>query len=394
MDIHEFQAKQILKKYGIPTPDFFVVSSLEEVEQLIRKYHLKQAVLKIQVHAGGRGKAGGVKLAHCPEEILQYARELIGKRIVNQQTGPSGMVAHQLLITSPIEIEKEYYLGVAIDRQQGQGILIASPAGGIEIEQTALQTPEKVLRLPIPRDGKFRRHHLSRIVKFMGWQGKLAEEGMQIISSLIQAFMQTDALLIEINPLVQTSEKKLSALDAKLVVDDNALFRQPELQQFFDPSQVPAQEARAHQHELAYVSLDGEIGCMVNGAGLAMATMDLIYHHGGRPANFLDVGGGASKEKIAEGIKIILSDPKVKAILINIFGGIMNCETLAEGIIEAAKGEQIHPPLVVRMEGTNVDRGKFLLKESGLNIITADHLAEAAQKVVQAAKGMSNVYSS
>ncbi len=355
---------------------------------MIQIYQLDTAVLKAQIHAGGRGKAGGIKFAHNRQEILSAARELLGKRFINNQTGKEGMVAHQILITFPIPIIEEYYLGAIIDRKRAQGVLIASPEGGMEIEQVAHQTPEKVLTLLLPIDGLLKPYQLLRVAKFMRWEGSLAAQGMQIISSLVKAFVETDASLIEINPLVKTEEGKLTALDAKLSVDDNALFRQPLVKSFFDPNQVSQSEARAQQHELAYVALEGDIGCMVNGAGLAMATMDIIHYNGGTPANFLDVGGGASKEKVAEGFRIILSDPKVKVILINIFGGIMNCETLAAGIIAAACDLHIHVPLVVRMEGTHVEQGKKLLETAGLSIKIADSLEEAAQQAVSIAKAL------
>lgn len=386
MNTHEYQAKQVLQRYGIPVPDFYVVSSIQEVEALLLSHSLESAVIKVQVHAGGRGKAGGVKLANSPEAILQTAKDLLGKKIINEQTGPEGMVAHQLLISPAISIAKEFYLGVTISRERARSVLIASPVGGMDIEQVAHSQPDQVLVLPIPFEGKFRSYHLQRIVKFMGWKEKQTTQGVSIIAALVKAFQETDASLLEINPLVETKDGELVALDAKLSVDDNALFRQPEIKAWFDPSQVSANEARAQEHELAYVALDGEIGCMVNGAGLAMATMDLIQYHGGHPANFLDVGGGASQEKVAEGFRIILSDPKVKAILINIFGGIMNCETLASGIIEAAKGLKIDVPLIVRMEGTNVEKGKKLLHDSGLHILIAKDLTEAAEQAVNLAK--------
>lgn len=389
MNTHEYQAKLILQKYGIPIPPFFVVSSLKEIESLIQTYHLETAVLKVQVHAGGRGKAGGVKLARTKQEIMEMAEELLGKRMINEQTGKMGMVAHQLLITWPISILKEYYLGAIIDRKRGSGVLITSPEGGMNIEQVAQQMPDRVLTLPLPLTGTLKSYHLLRIAKLMGWEGDLFIQGSQIILALAKAFIETDASLLEINPLVQTSEGKLMALDAKLSVDDNALFRQPEVKNFFDPTQVSSNEARAQQHELAYVALDGNIGCMVNGAGLAMATMDIIHYYGGAPANFLDVGGGASKQKVAEGFKIILSDPQVKTILINIFGGIMNCKTLAEGIIAAANELHIHVPLIVRMEGTNVEQGKKLLQEAGLHILIANSLTEAAQQSVRIANNFS-----
>ena len=386
MDTHEYQAKLILQKYGIPIPSFFTVSSTQEVEEIIKKEDLQEAVLKIQIHAGGRGKAGGVKIARQPSEILSAAKELIGKKVVNHQTGPLGMVSHQILITPLIEIVKEYYLGVTIDRQNGCAILIASPAGGIDIEEVAQNTPDKVLYLKIPLDGSLSSFHFIRIAKFMDWKESLADQGKNIISGLVKAFIETDASLIEINPLALTVDQKLIALDAKLSIDDNALFRHEDLKAFFDASQISPREALAHQLELAYVGLEGNIGCMVNGAGLAMATMDIIQHFGGKPANFLDVGGGATQEKISEGFKIILSDPNVKAILVNIFGGIMNCETIALGINAAASELGMRVPLIVRLEGTNVEQGKALLKESKLKIIIANSLAEAAQKAVEASK--------
>lgn len=386
MNIHEFQAKRILEKYGITVPEFAVISSLRELEELLQAKGWQSAVLKVQIHAGGRGKAGGVKFANSPQAILEAAQDLLRKKIITKQTGSDGLVAHQLVVSPPINIAHEYYLGMTIDREGAQIVLIASPVGGVEIEQVAQEQPEKVLILPLPTDGAFHSYHLLRVANFMGWKDDLARQGMALVKALVHAFKETDAFLLEINPLVETQEGELVALDAKLVLDDNALYRQAHLKGLFDPTQVNPNEALAQQHDLAYVALNGNIGCMVNGAGLAMATMDLIHYFGGDPANFLDVGGGASKEKVAEGFKIILSDPKVKAILVNIFGGIMNCETLAAGIIEAAKELHIHVPLVVRLEGTNVDRGKQLLKESGLNIMSVSDLTEAAKQVVKLAK--------
>jgi succinyl-CoA synthetase beta subunit len=387
MNLHEYQAKLILQKYGIPVPPFFIASTLQDVEKLIHEHQLKTIVLKAQIHAGGRGKAGGIQIAHTSQKILEHAKEMLGKKIVNNQTGPAGIIIQQIMLTAPVEIAKEYYLGIVMDRQKGQSVLIASPSGGMDIEIVAEKNPEQVLHLPIPFDGILRSYHLLQLTKFMGWSGSLAEQGAAIASALVKVFAQTDASLLEINPLVQTPQNNLVALDAKLAIDDNALFRQVEIKEFFDPTQISAPEARAHEYDLAYVPLDGEIGCMVNGAGLAMATMDIIQHYGGRPANFLDVGGGASQEKVAEGFKIILSDPHVRAIFINIFGGIMNCETLALGIIAAANQLQVNVPLIVRMEGTNVEQGKKLLKDAQLNITVANSLQEAAQTVVAAAKG-------
>jgi succinyl-CoA synthetase beta subunit len=381
MDTHEYQAKQILKPYHIPIPEFEVASKNHDVDAIVKRMKLKEAVIKIQVHAGGRGKAGGVKFAKTPEEIFKLAEQLLGMKMVNNQTGPDGVVAHKVLISKPLDIKKEYYLGAVIDREKAEPILIASPEGGMEIEEVAAKHPDKILKLPIELDGSVRGFRLVRLCKFMGWKGEMAKTGAMIAKGVAKAFIETDASLLEINPLIESTDGKLWALDVKLSIDDNALFRQPEIAGFYDHTQQTENEVAAKEFDLAYIALEGNIGCMVNGAGLAMATMDIIKYSGGKPANFLDVGGGASKEKVAAGFKIILSDPKVKAILVNIFGGIMNCATLAEGIIAAVTEMGIKAPLVVRMEGTNVEEGKKLLKKSKLPIITADGLAEAAEKV-------------
>jgi len=381
MNTHEYQAKQILKRYHIPIPEFDVASKNHDVDRIVKHLGLKEAVIKIQVHAGGRGKAGGVKFAKTEDEIFKLSEHLIGMKMVNNQTGPEGVIAHKVLLSKPLDIKQEYYLGAVIDRERAEPILIASPEGGMEIEEVAAKHPDKILKLPIELDGTVRGFRLVHLCKFMGWKGEMAKMGALIARGVAKAFIETDASLLEINPLVESKEGKLWALDAKLSIDENALFRQPEIAAFFDPTQVSKNEVAAKEFDLAYIALEGNIGCMVNGAGLAMATMDIIKYCGGKPANFLDVGGGASKEKVAAGFKIILSDPKVKAILVNIFGGIMNCATLAEGIIAAVKEMGIKVPLVVRMEGTNVEEGKKLLTKSQLPIITADGLAEAAEQV-------------
>lgn len=386
MNVHEYQAKMILQKYGIPIPDFVVVSDLEGIKEAVEGMGLDQAVVKVQVHAGGRGKAGGVKLAKNRQEIFDYAKQLIGLKIVNNQTGKEGVIAHKVMLSALLNYKKEYYIGVIIDRQKAQAVMIASTEGGMEIEEVAATHPERILTLPIGLDGSLKNYQLLQLSKFMEWKGKALEEGKKVASALAKAFVECDASMLEINPLVETEEGHIYALDAKLSIDENAMFRQPRLAEYFDPTQMSSFEAQAKEHDLAYIALDGDIGCMVNGAGLAMATMDIIKYYGGTPANFLDVGGGASKEKVAEGFKIILSDPKVKAILVNIFGGIMNCVTLASGIIAAASELMVKVPLVVRMEGTNVENGKKLLADSGLNITIADSLATAAQKVVEASK--------
>lgn len=384
MNLHEYQSKELLKKWDIPIPEFGVASNQAEAKKIVEKLKLDQAIVKIQVHAGGRGKAGGVKFAKTKAAILEEAKKLIGMKMVNNQTGPQGVVANQVLISKPVDIEKEYYIGAIMDRDQGVPTLIISPEGGMEIEEIAHKTPEKIRTIPFAFDGTLRAYQLIEITKFMGWQGDVAKQGARIAKGLAKAFIECDASLLEINPLVLTPHGKLYAVDAKLSIDDNALFRQPEISAYYDPTQISEAEASAKEFDLAYVAMDGEIGCMVNGAGLAMATMDIIQLYGKSPANFLDVGGGASKNKVAAGFRIILSDPKVKAILVNIFGGIMNCATLAEGILQAAEQLHIHVPLVVRMEGTNVKEGKQLLADSGLSITTADDLQSAAEKVVAA----------
>lgn len=384
MDIHEYQAKELLKKYSIPIQKYWVISSIEELKACMKQEQIQSAVLKIQIHAGGRGKAGGVIIAHSPENILAEAQKLLGRTFVNEQTGPRGLVASKLILSAPVKIRTEYYLAVSINRKLGCAILVASPVGGGDIEQVAKRSPEKILTLPVPFEGSFRPYHLIEIAKFMGWKDHEALVGSEIVQNIIRLFMETDALLVEINPLIETEAGELLALDAKITLDDNALYRHPDLQAYYDPSQLLPAEVEARKNELAYVGLQGNIGCIVNGAGLAMATMDLIKYAGGNPANFLDVGGGASKEKVAMGLKIVLSDPNVRAVLVNIFGGIMNCETLAEGLIAASHEKDIRVPIVIRMEGTNVEQGKDLLRKSGLQFEFAKDLSEAAKKVVAA----------
>jgi succinyl-CoA synthetase beta subunit len=385
VNLHEYQAKELLVASGVPVPPFGVASKPQDVEKMIHQLHLKEAVIKIQVHAGGRGKAGGVKFAKTPDEILQVAKKLIGMKMVNNQTGSEGVIAHQVLIASPVDIEKEYYLGAIVDRNKAEAVLIASPEGGMEIEEIAAKHPDKILTVPIGMDGTVKPYHLLRLGKFMGWEKETLEQGMKIAAALGKLFIDKDASLLEINPLVKSNVGQLWALDAKLSIDDNALYRHPELMTYYDPSQQSPNEVAAKKHDLAYIALEGNIGCMVNGAGLAMATMDIIKYAGGKPANFLDVGGSATAEKITEGFKILVSDPQVKAILVNIFGGIMNCATIAEGILAALKEHPIKIPLVVRMEGTNVEQGKKMLEKSGLKILTADNLTDAATVVVKEA---------
>lgn len=387
MNLHEFQAKEILKKYGIPVPDFRVVSNFEDVPIAIDSLGVTEAVVKVQVHAGGRGKAGGVKIGKTPAAIEKIAQELIGMKLVTNQTGPSGIICHKVMITNLLDIAQEYYLGIVIDRKKAAPLLMVSPEGGMEIEELAHHHPEKIKKVFFELDGSIGDRECKEISWFLGLEGDRASQCEEIVRSLCKAFVENDMDLLEINPFVEDSEGNFWALDAKIAIDDNALFRHPEIAAMYDPSQETPEEAVAHEIGLAYIALEGDIGCMVNGAGLAMATMDLIKYHGGMPANFLDVGGGANQEKVAKSFALMLADKKVKAILINIFGGIMRCDVIAEGILAAAAELNIDIPLIVRLEGTNVEKGKELLRKSGLKITPADNLTEAAKKAVAAAKG-------
>ncbi|MCP5470033.1 MAG: ADP-forming succinate--CoA ligase subunit beta [Chlamydiales bacterium] len=380
MNFHEYQAKNLLLKYGLPIPPFAVATSVEEAQDAIEELNLTEGVVKVQVHAGGRGKAGGVKFGKDPEEIVRYASELIGMQLVTKQTGKEGIHVSKVLITQPVTIEKEYYAACLIDRSKGVPILMISPEGGMEIEET---DSSKILQMPFGLDGSLRGFQLIELAKFMGWEGEVAKQGMQIFAGMAKAFIESDASLIEINPMVLTKEGQLWCIDAKISVDDDALFRHPDFQQFYDPSQMNPNEVEAKKFDLAYIGLDGDIGCLVNGAGLAMATMDIIHHYGGEPANFLDVGGGATEEQVEKGFQIILTDPNVKAIFVNIFGGIMDCGVLANGVVKACQEMHLKVPLIVRMEGTNVETGMRVLSESGLNITTAKTMAEGAIKAVE-----------
>lgn len=385
MYLHEYQAKGLLREFGVPVLPFHVAGSIDEIEKAIES-GLQEAIIKIQVHAGGRGKAGGVKRAKTPDEIREFGRKLLGMRLVNNQTGPDGVVSEKVLLDTPANIKKEYYLAVILDRKNASASVIASREGGMEIEEIAARSPDKIFVEQVPESGKLRLYQLNRLAKNLGWQGAIREAGIKLITACVKAFFALDATLIEINPLVETDEA-LFALDAKISIDDNALFRQKRLASMYDPTQVTLSEQNAHEHDLAYVALDGNIGCMVNGAGLAMATMDLIRFWGGSPANFLDVGGGASVDKVIEGFRILFADPKVKVILVNIFGGIMNCEVIASGLISALKELGKKVPVVVRMEGTNVDSAREILAKSKLDIIPSVNLDEAAKIACQLSKG-------
>ncbi|MFO8023858.1 ADP-forming succinate--CoA ligase subunit beta [Thiohalophilus sp.] len=386
MNLHEFQAKQLFARYNIPVPEARVAESVEAARSAARELGGGQWMVKAQVHAGGRGKAGGVIKAGSAEELEAAADRLLGSRLVTGQSGPDGQPINQLLIESPGDIAAEYYLGMLVDRALSRVVFMASAAGGMNIEEVARKTPEKILTVPVHPAAGLQGYQCRQLAFGLGLEKQL-KSLTAIMHGLYRLFMDNDLSLVEINPLVLTASGDLLAVDAKINLDDSALYRHPELQALRDASQEDERENRAHQHGLNYVSLDGNIGCMVNGAGLAMATMDLIQLHGGAPANFLDVGGGTTAEKVAGAFKLILSDSKVKAILVNIFGGIVRCDLIAEGIIQAVKETGLALPVVVRLEGTNVDQGKALLQQSGLDIITADGLSDAATRVVDAAGG-------
>ena len=405
MNIHEYQAKVILKRFKVPvsegvliegsadgekfkTPEQVGAEAVKAVEHL-KQFNPTVYVVKAQIHAGGRGKAGGVKVTKDAEGAKLAANNIMGKVLVTPQTGPEGKKVHKLYIEAGSDIKKEYYLGVVLDRSLSEVVMMASTEGGMEIEEVAHTHPEKIFRVVVNPGTGFEPFHALKLSLALGLDPSLYKEAAKFFKGVYECFVQMDCAQVEINPMVVTSDNRLLALDAKLNFDDNALFRHPDVVEMRDVLEENAQDVEASKHELAYIALDGTIGCLVNGAGLAMATLDIIKLNGGTPANFLDVGGGASKEKVAQAFKIILKDPKVKAILVNIFGGIMKCDVIAEGVIAAAKELQLKVPLVVRLEGTNVELGKKILSESGLKITAADDLGDAAKKAVAAAAGAS-----
>jgi succinyl-CoA synthetase beta subunit len=386
MNLHEYQSKQLFARYGIPVPVGEVASTAEEAADVARRIGGSKWVVKAQVHAGGRGKAGGVKLVDTPEAAAQAAAAMIGQRLTTHQTGPEGLPIHKVFVERGSQIARELYLSLVLNRDKGQIAFIASAAGGMDIEEVAAHTPEKIIRVNIHPAAGLQAAQCRVLAFGLGLEGKQVQQFTKIAQALYQLYLEKDASLVEINPLIVTGEGDLVALDAKINIEDNALFRQKELAEWRDESQEDAMERAAAKHELNYVSLDGDIACMVNGAGLAMATMDVIKLHGGAPANFLDVGGGATRERVTEAFNLILSNPNVRAILVNIFGGIVRCDMIAEGIIHAVKDVGVKVPVVVRIEGTNAERGRKLLKESGLAIIPATDLTDAATKVVEQAK--------
>jgi succinyl-CoA synthetase beta subunit len=396
MNIHEYQAKELLAKYGVPVPQGFPAMSVEEAAEAAKKLPGPLWVVKAQIHAGGRGKGrfkeldenakGGVRLARSIGEVRDNAAEILGKTLVTVQTGPHGKEVQRLYITDGVDIEKEFYLALLVDRETGRVAVVASTEGGMEIEKVAHDTPEKITTITIDPATGLMPHHGREVAAALGLSGDLAKQAGTILAKLYDAFIGTDSSQIEINPLAITDKGQLMVLDAKVGFDSNADFRHPDLDQLRDLSEEDPMEIEASKYDLSYIKLDGSIGCMVNGAGLAMATMDIIKLEGAEPANFLDVGGGASKEKVTAAFKIILSDPAVKGILVNIFGGIMRCDIIAEGIVAAAREVDLKVPLVVRLEGTNVKQGKDILASSGLAIIPANDLGDAARKIVAEVK--------
>ena len=386
MNIHEHQAKQILEKYGAPVPKGVFGLSVNEAVEKAKNLETKKYVLKAQIHAGGRGKAGGVKILDNLQELEKAANELFGKTLVTHQTGPEGREVKRLYIEESSEIDKEFYLSCLVDRASSKIAFISSDQGGMDIEEVASKTPEKIITTKVDFNDDISDKDCEEIIKIFDLKDSAQNQGISLIKAIYKMFVNTDANMVEINPLILTKDNKIICLDAKVNFDDNALFRHPEILELRDLNEEDPTEIEASKHELAYIKLDGSIGCMVNGAGLAMATMDIIKLYGEEPANFLDVGGGASKEKVAAAFKIILSDKNVKGILINIFGGIMRCDVLAQGVVDAAKEINISVPLVVRLAGTNFKEGKEILDSSGLEIISANDLDDAAKKIVEAIK--------
>ena len=386
MNIHEHQAKNILKKYGAKVPDGVFAMNVDELLTKVKNLKTDKYVLKAQIHAGGRGKAGGIKIVNDITSLEKEARDLLGKNLVTHQTGPNGRIVKRLYVETASNIEKEFYLSCVVDRSSSKIAFISSDQGGMDIEEVAIKTPEKILTTKVDLEKEISDENCIKIISVFNLDQDTKAQGIELIKSIYKLFIETDANLVEINPLILTKEKQLICLDAKINFDGNALFRQPEITKLRDLNEEDETEIEASKHDLAYIKLDGAIGCMVNGAGLAMATMDIIKLYGEEPANFLDVGGGASKEKVAAAFKIILSDKNVKGILINIFGGIMRCDVLAQGVVDAAKEIKINVPMVVRLAGTNFQEGKKILDNSGLKLISASDLSDAAKKIVEAIK--------
>jgi succinyl-CoA synthetase beta subunit len=384
MNIHEFQAKQILSRFGAPVPKGQPASTPDEAAKAFDALGQPRAVVKAQIHAGGRGKAGGVKLVNSSAETRDFAAKLLGKPLVTHQTGPQGRVVRRVYVEQASDVARELYLGIVVDRKAESVALIASTEGGVEIEEVADKTPDKIITEPVDPLIGLGGFQSRKIAFALGLRDKQVGQFGSLLASVYRAFNETDASLVEINPLVVTTDGSVICLDAKMSFDDNGLFRHPDIRELRDSNEEDPAETEASKFDLSYVHLDGNIGCMVNGAGLAMATMDIVKHYGAEPANFLDVGGGANSQKVAAAFRILLSDERVKAVLINIFGGIMLCDVLAQGVVDAAREVKLNIPLVMRMEGTNVDKGKQILKESGIKVISAGDMADAARRAVEA----------
>jgi succinyl-CoA synthetase beta subunit len=385
MKIHEYQAKELLKDFGVTVPRGIVVKTADEAEQAARQLGTDVVVVKAQIHAGGRGKAGGVKLAKSPEEAKTIAAEMLGKKLITHQTGPEGREVKTLLIEEGLPIDREFYLGITLDRQQGRNVFMASAAGGMDIEEVAATSPEKILKETINPAVGLRPFQARKLAFGLGIPADLINQAVGFMLKLYEAYEKMDASLVEINPFLLTKDKRLIALDAKVNFDDNAIFRHKEYLELRDLNEEEPLEIEASKYDLNYIKLDGNIGCMVNGAGLAMATMDIIKLHGGEPANFLDVGGGASQERVEQAFRILLADKNVRAVLINIFGGIVRTDMVARGVVNAAKNLDVRVPVIVRLEGTNVEEGNRIIAESGMNFIVAHSMSDAAQKAVTAA---------
>jgi succinyl-CoA synthetase beta subunit len=394
MNIHEYQAKELLQKFDVATTRGRVAATLDEAEQIAHELGDFDIVVKAQIHAGGRGKGsfkngfeGGVHVRKTPDEVRDVAAKMLGQILVTHQTGPAGRVVNKVLVAESADIAREIYFAVLLDRATAAPLIVASTEGGVEIEAVAAKSPEKIIREPIDPLAGLQPYQARKLASQLGFESSQLKNASKLFEGLYRTFIAYDCSMVEVNPLVVTKKGEVLALDAKFNFDDNALYRHPEIAAMRDIAEEDPREVEASKHGLNYIGLDGNIACLVNGAGLAMATMDIIKFYGGEPANFLDVGGGATEEQVTEAFKILVADKKVKAILVNIFGGIMKCDVIAQGIIDAAKTVKLSVPLVVRLEGTNVERGKQMLKESGLALIAADDLADAAQKVVGAAKG-------
>jgi len=394
MNIHEYQAKELLQKFDVATTRGRVAATLDEAEQIARELGDIDIVVKAQIHAGGRGKGtfkngfkGGVHVRKTPDAVRDTAAKMLGQILVTHQTGPDGRKVNKVLVAESADIAREIYFAVLLDRATAAPLIVASTEGGVEIEAVAAKSPEKIIREPINPLVGLQPYQARKVAKQLGFESSQLKNASKLFEGLYRTFLAYDCSMVEVNPLVVTNKGEVLALDAKFNFDDNALYRHPEIAAMRDRAEEDPREVEASKHGLNYIGLDGKIACLVNGAGLAMATMDIIKFYGGEPANFLDVGGGATEEQVTEAFKILIADKKVKAILVNIFGGIMKCDVIAQGIIDAAKTVKLSVPLVVRLEGTNVERGKELLKESGLALIAADDLADAAQKVVKAANG-------